>query len=418
MNSPSAFDADVLIIGSGPAGLSAAVELRRLGVGRVVVVERESVGGGVPRHCHHMGFGLRDLHRSMTGPRYSAELVRRAVASGAELRLSTTATTLDPLGTVRLTSPRGIDDLRARAVLVASGARERPRSARLVAGDRPAGVFTTGQLQQWTYEKGLPVGSRAIVIGAEHVSFSAMLTLRHAGVRTAALCTELGHHQSVGAFALVTRSIYRVPIWTNTRLASIIGHSRVREVVLENLITGERRSASVDTVVFSGDWIPDHEFVRRAGTVMDVGTRGPTTDVAGRTSRAKLYAAGNLVHPVETADRAALGGRRVARELARDLATSPLDLNSHDISLRVEAPLQWVWPNRYRPNTALKVFSLRASSIDGRRIVCAHQDGQLLGSSRITKVMPNRSLSISTQFMAKARLGGGPVVLTLSASRT
>lgn len=406
-------NADVLIIGAGPAGLSAAIELRRLGIEQVVIAERECDAGGVPRHCNHTGFGLRDLHRSMSGPRYSAELVRRALASGAQILIGTTVTELGDGGLVHLTNRSGIHEINARAVLIASGARERPRSARLVPGDRPSGIFTTGQLQQWTYLKRLPVGSRAIVIGAEHVSFSAMLTLRHAGVRTIALATELAHHQSIVPFALAARTLFHVPIWTNTRLVGINGRSRVSEVVLEDTVSGKRRSESVDTVVFSGGWIPDNELSRRAGLDIDPGTLGPSSDIGGRTSLPSVYAAGNLLHPVETADVVALRGREVARELGGDLRSGTPISAKDRVTLVTEGPLSWVWPNRVHPSQHEASVFLRSSEFDSRRTVAAHQDGRFVGSSRTARVVPNRSLSVSGSFIANIDLLGGPVILSL-----
>ena len=135
--------ADVLVVGAGPAGLSAALELRRLGVGSVLVADRESEPGGVPRHSGHTGYGLRDRHRIMTGPAYARALADAAVAAGAELRLGTTVTGLVGPRAVTMTSARGIESVPASAVLLATGCRERPRAARLVAGDRPDGVMTT-----------------------------------------------------------------------------------------------------------------------------------------------------------------------------------------------------------------------------------------------------------------------------------
>lgn len=405
--------ADVVIVGAGPAGLSAAIELRRLGVSNVVVVERESEAGGVPRHCNHTGFGLRDLHRSMTGPHYSAELVRRAEASGARILVGTTVTELGPHNNVHLTSRSGLEVLSTTTVLLATGARERPRSARLVAGDRPAGVFTTGQLQQWSYIKHLPVGSRAIVIGAEHVSFSAMLSLRHAGVQTIALTTQYARHQSVAAFALATRAFLRVPIWTSTRLVDIKGRIRVQEVVLENTLTGERRNESIDTVVFSGDWIPDNELARRRGLAMDPGTLGPSTDTAGRTSVASVFAAGNMLHPVETADVAALRGREVARELASELRSSASRALSDQVAVIADAPLAWAWPNMVHPSQDVKRFILRTTNFDSRRTVRAFQDGHCLGTSRSPRLVPNRSISIRGDFVSKLDPLGGPLLLSL-----
>src|SRR5262249_48923720 len=135
-------DVDVLIVGGGPAGLEAA---RTLGGARrrVMVIDREPELGGIPRHCHHTGFGLLDLRRVLDGPAYARRRVAQARAAGVELRAETTALSwLEPTVLVT-TSPSGLERLSARAVLLATGCRERPRAARLVAGSRPHGVLTT-----------------------------------------------------------------------------------------------------------------------------------------------------------------------------------------------------------------------------------------------------------------------------------
>ena len=109
-------------------------------------------------------------------------------------------------GRAEVTGPQGLLEVHARAVVLATGARERPRAARLVPGTRPAGVFTTGQLQQWVHREHLPVGRRALVVGAEHVSYSAVLTLREAGVHPVALVTDLPATQTYRPFDVVTRA--------------------------------------------------------------------------------------------------------------------------------------------------------------------------------------------------------------------
>ena len=83
---------DVLVVGAGPAGLAAAIELRRLGIGRVLVVDREKAAGGIPRHSAHTGYGLRDLHRVLTGPAYARHYAEAAARAGAEIRTGTTVT--------------------------------------------------------------------------------------------------------------------------------------------------------------------------------------------------------------------------------------------------------------------------------------------------------------------------------------
>ena len=290
----------VAVVGAGPAGLSAAIELRRLGVVRVTVYEREQHAGGIPRHTNHLGFGGRDLHRVMTGPRYACTLIDRAARAGVELRLGAPVFSLD--------------DVDADAVILATGVRERPRAARLVPGDRPAGIFTTGSVQQLAMA-GHRVGTRAVIVGAEHVSFSAILTLAHAGCRSVAMVTHLPRHQSYGLIKLAVASLRRVPVLTGVEIAEIVGRRRVEHVVLS-----DGRTIACDTVVFTGDWIPDNELARRTGLTMDPTIKGPAVDHAFRTSRDGIFAIGNLVHRVTAADRCALDGRAVAAEVVGSLA--------------------------------------------------------------------------------------------------
>src|SRR6185295_17904128 len=146
--------------------------------------------GGIPRYTDHTGFGLRDLHRCLRGPRYAARYRARAAALGVDVRTQTTATAWAGPQALALTAPSGLAELAADAIVLATGCRERPRAARLVAGDRPRGVLTTGLLQQLVALRGQRIGGRAVVVGAEHVSFSAVMTLAHAGATTVAMVTE------------------------------------------------------------------------------------------------------------------------------------------------------------------------------------------------------------------------------------
>jgi L-2-hydroxyglutarate oxidase LhgO len=353
---------DVVVVGAGPAGVSAAIALRRTGAS-VVVLDREAEAGGVPRTCDHLGFGWRDLRRVLTGPAYARRLCERALAAGVEIRTSTTA--LDWTGPTSLatTSPSGPLELTARAVLLATGCRERPRAARLVPGSRPSGVLTTGSLQQ-LLRRGVPPGRRAVIVGAEHVSFSAAHALRRAGCAIAAIVTELPRHQSFAPLRWLAAP--GVPILGGTTIASIAGRDRVEAV---ELVTPDGpRTIACDTIVFTGDWIPEHELARAGGLVIDPSTRGPLVDARLRTSAPGVFAAGNLLRGAATADVAALEGRFAAASIQAWLAgeawpSAPLR--------RVVPPLRFVTPSDGRWRFAVSELLSRATLevLDGDRVV-------------------------------------------------
>jgi thioredoxin reductase len=404
-------DAPVAVVGGGPAGLAAGVELKRRGVRDVVVLEREPEAGGIPRHAKHPGFGLRDLRRALTGPAYARRWAELARAAGVEVLEETMVTgwggAAAPLA-LELTSPRGRSTLEPAAVVLATGCRERPRPARLVPGSRPAGVMTTGMLQQLVYLRGLPAGHRALVVGAEHVSFSAILTLAHGGARTIALTTELPRHASLAAFRAGARLRYGVPVWSRTRVSGIRGRERVEAVELTELDSGRPRAVECDTVVFTGDWIPDHELAVMAGVELDPATRGPAVDPALRSSRPGVFAAGNLLHGAEQADVAALSGRHAAAGAARYLEDG--EWPELRVPIVCEAPLGWIAPNVVGAGPPPRGrFALRAHDFMRAPKVDIAQGETLIWSGRVARLMPGRSTRIPHGWTARVDPGGPEV---------
>ncbi|GAA1787386.1 FAD-dependent oxidoreductase [Planosporangium flavigriseum] len=338
---------DVLIIGGGPAGLTAARTLAPKVPGQVLVLDREKTAGGIPRHSDHTGYGLRDLRRVMSGPAYARHLVTAAERAGATIRTEATVTDWVDDHTVEVTTPQGRLRVHAPAIILATGARERPRPARLIPGDRPRGVYTTGHLQNLVHLHHAKVGRKAVVVGGELVSWSAVLTLREAGCRTVLMTTRYASPESYAAFNLPGRTVLGVPVATRTRVTRIIGHGRLQAVEFENVDTGQRRTVECDTLVLTGDWIPDHELARWADLDIDPGTRGPVVDTALRTSRAGVFAIGNLVHAVDTADVAALDGAHVADQVLAWLADPKPPAGG--VRIAADEPFRWVAPNLLRP---------------------------------------------------------------------
>lgn len=411
--------ADVVVVGGGPAGLAAALELRQLGVARVVVLEREREAGGVPRHTDHLGFGLRDLRRCLSGPRYAARYRALAAAAGVEVRTETTATAWTGPRTLALTAPSGLVELAADAVILASGCRERPRAARLIAGDRPRGVLTTGLLQQLVTLGRAPAGRRALVVGAEHVSFSAVETLAHAGAATVAMVTEERRHQSYAALAWLIAGRRRVPVLTRHRVESIHGRERVEGVVVRDLLTDARQALACDTIVFTGDWIPDHELARIGGLVMDGGTRGPRVDGALRCSVPGVFAAGNLVHAAETADVAALSGRHVARAVRAFLGGQAWPIAAA-LPIVVEPPIRWVSPNAVAADAGGVPHGrllLRVDRFLEDVELRVRQGDRVLWQRHHRELVPARSIHLDARWLGAVATGGEPVTIRAASRR-
>lgn len=404
-----------LIVGGGPSGLAAAIEMTRLGAGPVTVIEREPEAGGIPRHSDHLGFGARDLGRMISGPRYAERYRELAANAGVEVVSETMVTDWDPDG-LWLTGPGGRRRAKPAAVLLATGCRERPRSARLVPGSRGPGVMTTSTLQQFVYMQGeRRLGRRALVVGAEHVSFSAIATLAHGGASTAALVTEQPRHQSLGAFRLGARVRFRAPVWTRSRVTAIRGSDeRIEEAEVTNLDSGSVTTVSCDLVVFTADWVPDHELAVMAGCELDPGTLGPRVDGGMRTAVPGVFATGNLVHPAETADACALGGRHVAATLARHLEGGAAGWPSDIVQLAVRKPLRWVVPNLVVPGERAAPrdrFLLRSWSFLRLPRLEVAQGERTLWRGRLRRLVPGRSAHIPASWTERVDPSAGPIVV-------
>nr|WSY57627.1 NAD(P)/FAD-dependent oxidoreductase [Streptomyces sp. NBC_00886] len=401
-------EVDVLVVGAGPAGLAVAARLGVAGVARVEVLDREQQAGGVPRHCDHGGFGT--WTSPLTGPAYARLTLAAAVRAGAVVRTGTTA--LDWAGPLALDTvgPQGRETIRAAAVVLATGARERPRAARLVPGTRPAGVYTTGELQQAVHLYGQRIGTRAVVVGAEDVSYAAADTVRAAGAEVVALVTELPRSQTTPARARNARLRHGFPLLTDTTVTELIGHGRLSGVRVRHH-DGRMAQLPCDTVVFTGDFVPDHELARRGGLALDPGTRGPAVDGALHTSRPGVFAAGSVLHPVESAATATREGVHVATAVRETLAGAGWPCGS--VPLLADPPLRWIAPNRVVPGDDHS-YVLRTSALLNSPVLHVVQDGRPLHHERLRTAVPNRTLTLTTCWTPLVDQRGGPVRVALT----
>lgn len=415
MSLPEVLTPAVAIIGAGPSGLTAAANLAPKLNGDVLVIERERQPGGIPRHSDHTGYGLRDLRRVMTGPAYAARLLDTATRSGASILTEAMVTHLESDRTLSLTTPQGRTTVRPRALILATGARERPRSARLIAGDRPAGVYTTGHLQNLVHLHHRRPGTRAVIVGAELVSWSAAVTLREAGCRTVLMTTTYDRSESYKAFSLLGPRLLGVPLATHTKLLAIEGHDRVQAVRVQDTRTGETRRIECDTVVLTGDWIPDNELARAADLELEDNSRSPVVDAALHTSQPGIFAIGNLVHPVDTADIAALDGRHVANSVLRWLDNPRRQ--GHGPRIVAESPLRWIAPSRIDPRGSAPARNRLLAWCDAfiaRPRIVVRQHGETLVNRRLPwPAAPGRVLRVPANVLGKVDTQGSDITITV-----
>lgn len=317
---------DVAVVGGGPAGLALATALKRRGVDRVVVLERDREAGGVPRHCGHYPFGVHEFGRLLRGPDYARRHATVAEAAGAEIRCGVTVAQIHEGGRLSLSSDRGVSVLTARRVALCTGAREASRAQRFIGGERQLGVIPTGALQAFVYLEGLTPFRHPVIVGTELVSFSALLTCRHAGIRPVAMIEE-SDQVTARCFLQALPLAMGAPIHFGAQVGKVLGRDRVEGVeIVEN--GGRTREIEADGVILTGCFRPETALLRSGHLEIDPATGGPVIDQYGRASDPAYFCAGNLLRPIETSTWSAREGRetalRIADDLARDAAPGPL----------------------------------------------------------------------------------------------
>ena len=308
----------VAIIGAGPSGLSLATQLKNLGVEDVVVLEREPTAGGIPRHCGHSPFGMREFHRVLSGREYSRRLLERAERAGVDIRLNTTVANIGQSGELTLSTFDGKQTLKADKVVICTGAREKPRSARLVSGTRPLGVMTTGGLQSMIYLKQQRPFRRPVIVGSEMVAFSALLSCRHAGIKPVAMIESKPSSDCWRISSLLPR-LLGTSFLLNSSLVEILGQTQVSAVKTRRA-SGELETLECDGVIFTGQFIGESSLAKMAGLEINAVNNSPVVDTYGRCSNQNYFTCGNVGFPLKTAGQCWREGRLLAKQVKAALA--------------------------------------------------------------------------------------------------
>ncbi len=346
---------DVIVVGAGAAGLSAARVLKRCGIEDVLVLERETQAGGLPRHSHHPGFGFSQFGIPYFGPSYVRRLLKEC--KDVSIQTQTTVCQLNPGGELTIADPKGMTTTKAKAVLITTGIRESSGVSQLISSERPWGMFSTGAVQQFLhFTRQLPF-RRPVIVGSEWVSYSVVLTLKKAGQTPVAVVEE--HSSSIAPYWVEKATSFglRIPIFKQSSLSRVIGIDTVEGVEIKQ--HGKRIELECDAVIFTGKFIPESSLVMDSHLKWDPKTLGPKIDQYWRCSDHSYFAAGNVLRPVETSGIAAREGQSAAKAIAGMLnSSSP---SGECIPVQVESPLEYVYPQWIcSPGKRLNSLQLRS----------------------------------------------------------
>ena len=301
---------DVLVIGSGPAGLAAAIAAREDGVENLLVLEREHTSGGILRQCIHNGFGLHRFKEELTGPEYAQRDIDRARELNIPIQCDTTVLSVD--GERRVTcvsAEHGLQTIEAGAIVLAMGCRERPRGALGIPGTRCAGIYSAGTAQKFVNMEGFMPGKRVVILGSGDIGLIMARRMTLQGAKVLA-CVELMPYSS-GLNRNIVQCLndYDIPLYLSHTVTDIQGRERLSGVTVSKVdenrrpIPGTEMHFDCDTLLLSVGLIPENELSALAGVELSPLTSGATVDDQLQTSVPGIFACGNVLHVHDLVDR-------------------------------------------------------------------------------------------------------------------
>ena len=343
---------DVAVIGGGPAGISAALELGCRPNLDVYLFENEKYLGGIPRSAH-VFFGMRDLKRAYSGKGYARRLDKLLRRTSVKICTQSTVVEITTGGPGRrhcltVSSPDGLMIYESRHVLLAMGCFESSRGSRMISGTRPSGVITTGTLQKTVNLEHMVPGRRAVILGSENVALSAALTLHKAGVEVKALVEP---EIRLDTYEIAARGLsywLGFPVIRGCTELSVYGRERVEGVSLSFNNGSDNKKVPCDTLVVTGKFKPEATLLYDSGIELDPYAGGPVVDGELQTSVKGIWAAGNLLRGANMHDLCALEGRKAAGAILRriDGGAEPLSAPVH---IRPQMPIRFVTPQKVVP---------------------------------------------------------------------
>ncbi len=312
---------DLVVIGSGPAGLAASIKAYKLGLTNQVVIEREKYLGGVLPQCIHPGFGLKYFKEELTGPEFIQRFIDKVEEIGIGTFTDTTALKISRKGEVIAVNKKlGVMKIKSKAVILATGAREKTRWDVKIPGDRPAGVFTAGLVQKLINIEGYLPGKEAVIIGSGDVGLIMARRLTLEGVKVKGVIEIMPYPGGLQRNIVQCLQDFNIPLYLSHAATEIRGRERVERIKIvkvdENLnpLKGTEKEIKCDTVIFSVGLVPENELVSEIGIEMDSNTLGPVVNDYFQTTAPFLFSCGNSLvifdlvdYVVENAETAAEG---------------------------------------------------------------------------------------------------------------
>lgn len=400
----------LVIIGGGPAGLAAAIAAKEAGVDDLVVVERDHTLGGILKQCVHDGFGLDFFKEALTGPEYAERFVAESQDLNIPVMLRSSVVDLTPDKVVTVWSPSGFSRLRAGAVILSMGCRERTRGQIRIPGTRPAGIYTAGVAQYLVNVLNYMVGRRVVILGSGDIGLIMARRLTLEGAEVPAVVEIKTYPSGLPRNIAQCLNDFSIPLLLGQTVTRINGANRVESVLVAEVdasgtpVLGTEREIACDTLLLSVGLIPENELSKKAGVRLNPATAGPVVSQDGETNVEGIFACGNVAYVHDIVDQVTVEAQSVGKAAASYLKAGKRrrrgkrqadtdTLGSGGIAVKAGQGIAFVFPQRISRKQDL-TFCVRPSEAGSDRRLVVREGDRTVKTTNLKRVYPAQTINV------------------------
>ena len=356
----------IVIIGGGPAGLAAAVSAYDNGEKDILILERDSLLGGILNQCIHNGFGLHTFKEELTGPEYAARFIEEVNKRGIEAMLQTIVIDVSKDKVITaMSKDKGIFTIEAESIILAMGCRERPRGALNTPGYRPAGIYSAGTAQRYVNIEGKLPGKEVVILGSGDIGLIMARRMTLEGAHVKAVCELMPYSGGLKRNIVQCLDDFGIPLKLSTTVVDIKGKDRVTSITIAKVdeknqpVKGTEEEIPCDTLLLSCGLLPENELSDKMGVELSPVTGGAKVDESLETSIEGVFACGNVLHVHDLVDFVSKEASEAGKHAAEYVLSKGERKTEPEILIKTGNGVRYTVPVKIHPSRLEDLLTVR-----------------------------------------------------------